>query len=156
MTGQVGFALAALACVLVADVLGRRLHVPSAVLLVLVGLAYGLAPGPNVRLDPTVVLTLVIPPLLYSTALRASLLEIRSRVRTVGSLSIGLVLATTFAVAGLMVLAVPGLPVAVALGARRAAEVHVARLRWRDAGRLSDRGMRALDRELDVEEGRAR
>jgi monovalent cation/hydrogen antiporter len=119
MTGQVGFALAALACVLVAAPLGRRLRVPSAVLLVLVGLAYGLAPGPNVRLDPSVVLTLVIPPLLYSTALRASLLEIRSHLRTVGSLSIGLVLATTFAVAGLLVLAVPGLPfsVAVALGA---------------------------------------
>jgi CPA1 family monovalent cation:H+ antiporter len=29
-------------------------------------------------------------------------------------------------------------------------------LRWRDAGRLSDRGLRALDRELDVEEGRPR
>jgi CPA1 family monovalent cation:H+ antiporter len=29
-------------------------------------------------------------------------------------------------------------------------------LRWRDAGRLSDRGLRELDRELDVEEGRPR
>jgi hypothetical protein len=29
-------------------------------------------------------------------------------------------------------------------------------LRWQDAGRLSDRGLRALDRELDVEEGRPR
>jgi hypothetical protein len=29
-------------------------------------------------------------------------------------------------------------------------------LRWRDAGRLSDRGLRELDRELDGEEGRSR
>ena len=28
-------------------------------------------------------------------------------------------------------------------------------VRWRDAGRLSDRGLRELDRELDIEESRA-
>ena len=119
MTDEVGLALAALGCVLVAAPLGRRLRVPSAVLLVLVGLTYGFAPGPNLTLDPDVVLTLVIPPLLYSTALSASLLEIRTHLRVVGSLSVGLVLATTFAVAGMLVLVVPGLPfaLAVALGA---------------------------------------
>ncbi len=96
-----------------------ELRVPSAVLLVLIGLTYGFAPGHNVSLDPDVVLTLVIPPLLYSTALSASLLEIRSHLRVVGSLSVGLVLATTFAVAGALVLVVPGLPfaLAIALGA---------------------------------------
>src|SRR5690242_2618512 len=58
------------------------------------GIAYALLPGPNVVLDPHIILTLVIPPLLYSAALDSSLLDIRRHARTVISLSVLLVLAT--------------------------------------------------------------
>ncbi len=45
-------------------------------------------------LDPHIVLTFVLPPLLYSAALDSSLLAIRKNLRTVVSLSVLLVLAT--------------------------------------------------------------
>jgi monovalent cation/hydrogen antiporter len=130
MKAHVALALAGLASVLVAEVVARRLRLPSAVLLVLVGLAYAELPGPNLRLEPHLVLTLILPPLLYSTALRASLVDITSNFRAVASLSIGLPLATAFVVGGFLVLVVPGIPfaLAVALGAAVAPTDPVASL----------------------------
>src|SRR3954471_9878674 len=119
MKAHVALALAGLGSVLIAELVARRMRMPTAVILVVVGLAYGELPGPNLSLQPNLVLTIILPPLLYSTALRASLLDIRANLRTIGSLSIGLTLATTFAVAGLLSAALPGLPfaLAVAIGA---------------------------------------
>jgi monovalent cation/hydrogen antiporter len=130
MKAHVALALAGLASVLVAELVARRIRLPSAVILVVVGLAYGELPGPNLSLQPNLVLTVILPPLLYSTAIRASLLDIRANLRAVGSLSIGLTLATAFAVGGLLSAAVPGLPfaLAVALGAAVAPTDPVASL----------------------------
>jgi CPA1 family monovalent cation:H+ antiporter len=130
MKAHVGLALIALASVLAAELVARRFRLPNAVILVVVGLAYGELPGPNLSLEPHIVLTVILPPLLYSTALRASLLDIRSNLRAVMSLSVGLTLATAFAVAGLLSAVVPGLPfaLAVALGAAVAPTDPVASL----------------------------
>jgi len=105
--------------------------------LVLAGLLYAALPGRNVSLDPELVLAVIIPPLLYSAAIEASLIDIKANLRPVASLSIGLVLATAFAVGGLLNLVVPGLPFAasLALGAAVAppdpvAALGVARQCW--------------------------
>ncbi len=92
---------------------------PAAALFTVAGLVYALLPGPNLRLDPHVILTFVIPPLIYSAALNSSLLAIRANLRTVISLSIGLVLATAVVTGVGMDLFVPGvsLGAGVALGA---------------------------------------
>lgn len=115
MLGQVWFVLAMLAIVVLARGLGERLGVPFTILLTLAGLLYGLLPGPNLHLDPEIVLVLVLPPLLYSTARRSSLLGIRANLRPIVSLSVLLVLLTAFAVGALVALVVPGMPFAVAL-----------------------------------------
>lgn len=86
------FVLAAVAVVVVVQWIANRTGLPAAALLPLIGIGYALLPGPNVTLDPHVVLTLVLPPLLYSAALHSSLLAIRSNLRTVVSLSVVLVL----------------------------------------------------------------
>ncbi len=112
---QVAFALAATGVVVLGSVLARRLRMPVPVLLVLLGLLYALLPGRNVELDPQLVLAVVIPPLLYSAAIEASLVDIKANLRPVASLSVGLVLATAFAVGGVLNLVVPGLPFAAAL-----------------------------------------
>jgi monovalent cation/hydrogen antiporter len=112
---QVGFALAALGVVVLGSLVARRLGLPVPVVLVLAGLAYAGLPGRNVELDPDLVLAVVIPPLLYSAAIEASLVDIRANRRPIASLSVGLVLATAFAVGGLLSLVVPGLPFAAAL-----------------------------------------
>ncbi len=65
----IALALAGLAVVVAANILGRRSGQPVAVLLVLVGLLYAVLPGPNLEVNPDVVLVGVLPPLLYATAL---------------------------------------------------------------------------------------
>jgi Na+/H+ antiporter len=88
------FVLAAVAVVVAVRWVGERTGLPAAALLTIAGVAYALLPGPNVTLDPDLVLTFVLPPLLYSAALDSSLLAIRRNLRIVISLSVVLVLVT--------------------------------------------------------------
>src|SRR5919199_1156107 len=78
----------------------RRLNIPYPIVLVIGGGALGLLPTlSDARLDPQLVLVIFLPPLLYSGAFFANLREFRADLRTISLLSIGLVLATTVAVA---------------------------------------------------------
>ncbi|MEU2986402.1 MULTISPECIES: Na+/H+ antiporter [Micromonospora] len=88
------FVLAAVAVVIAVRWVASRTGLPAAALLPLIGIAYALLPGPNVSLDPDLVLMVVLPPLLYSAALDSSLLDIRRNLRIVVSLSVVLVLLT--------------------------------------------------------------
>ncbi|MEU4692316.1 Na+/H+ antiporter [Actinoplanes sp. NPDC023714] len=88
------FVLAAGAVIVVVRWIANRTGLPAAALLPLIGIGYALLPGPNVSLDPDIILTFVLPPLLYSAALDSSLLGIRRNLRTVVSLSVFLVLLT--------------------------------------------------------------
>jgi monovalent cation/hydrogen antiporter len=86
------------------------LRVPYPILLVLGGLVLALIPGlPHPRLDPKLVLVGILPPLLYSTAFYTSIRDLRRNIRAISSLSIGLVIATTVAVAAVAHYAVPGM-----------------------------------------------
>src|SRR6201995_1607339 len=111
--------LAAVVAICVLQLLANRTGLPAAALLTVAGLVYALLPGPNLTLNPQVILTLVIPPLIYSAALDSSLLAIRRNLRAVSSLSIGLVLATSLLTGIGLDLVIPGLGLAagVALGA---------------------------------------
>jgi CPA1 family monovalent cation:H+ antiporter len=111
--------LAAIAVIVGVRLIADRTGLPAAALLTVVGLVYALLPGPNISLDPELVLTLVLPPLLYSAALDASLLAIRRNLRTVVSLSVLLVLATALLIGVGFALWVPGATLAagLALGA---------------------------------------
>jgi Na+/H+ antiporter len=126
----VAFGLAGLAVVAAARWVAGRLSVPFTVLLTVVGAIYAFLPGPNVALEPTVVLTVVIPPLLYNAALNASVLDFRRFVRPIVGLSVGLVLATALAVGAVMSWAVAGIgfAAATALGAAVAPPDPVAAL----------------------------
>lgn len=130
MAAQLSFVLAMLAVVVLARGVGERVGVPSGILLTLVGLCSAWLPGPTMSLDPEVVLVLVLPPLLYSTARRSSLLAIRANLRSIVSLSVLLVLVTAFAVGALVSLVVPGMPlvVGIVLGAAVAPPDPVAAL----------------------------
>jgi CPA1 family monovalent cation:H+ antiporter len=90
--------LAAVAVIVVVRWLADRLGLPAAALLPIVGIGYALLPTPSVALDPDIILTFVLPPLLYSAALDSSLLAIRRNLRTVVSLSVVLVLLTALVI----------------------------------------------------------
>ncbi|WP_375496984.1 Na+/H+ antiporter [uncultured Jatrophihabitans sp.] len=111
--------LAATVTIVVVHRIDDRTGIPAAALLTVLGLAYSLVPGPNITLDPHVVLTFVLPPLLYSTALDSSLLAIRKNLRTVISLSVVLVLVTAVVIGVGINLLVAGvtLSAGIALGA---------------------------------------
>jgi monovalent cation/hydrogen antiporter len=92
--------LALLAAVTALTVLAPTLGVPYPILLVLGGLALGFIPGvPTITLPPEVVLVGVLPPLLYSAAFFTGLRDLRTNVRPIGLLAVGLVVATMLAVA---------------------------------------------------------
>ena len=130
MLELLAFGLAAVAVIVALHALADRTGLPAAALLTIAGLVYAVLPGPNVTLHPDVILTFVIPPLIYSAALNSSLLAIRKNLRVVISLSIGLVLATSLAVGAGIDLFVPGVGLAagVALGAAVAPTDPVAAL----------------------------
>src|ERR1051325_5233314 len=76
------------------------LRIPYPIFLVVGGLALGFVPGmPTLTLPPDVVLVAVLPPLLYLSAYRTSLRDLRANAQAIGILAIGLVVATTVAVA---------------------------------------------------------
>ncbi|MCY1137625.1 Na+/H+ antiporter [Actinoplanes sp. Pm04-4] len=88
------FILAAVAVIIAMRWIAEKTGLPAAALLTIAGITYAVLPGPNVELEPELIMTYVIPPLLYSAALDSSLLDIRRHLRTVISLSVLLVLAT--------------------------------------------------------------
>ncbi len=100
--------------------LARVLSIPYPILLVLGGLVIGVMPGvPEIKLDPELVLVIFLPPLLYFAAFNSSLRDLRRAARPITISAIGLVLATTAAVAVVAHAVIPGLPwaMAFALGA---------------------------------------
>jgi CPA1 family monovalent cation:H+ antiporter len=84
-------------------VVAARLKVPPAILLVLTGVLLALIPGlPKVELAPEIVLLLVLPPIIYSSAVAMSWREFRFNLRPISLLAVGCVIFTTVAVAAAM------------------------------------------------------
>lgn len=114
------FAIAVAALVIALTALARRLPVPTPILQVIAGLAIGFVPGIRIpELEPDLVFFVFLPPILWAAAFFTSLREFKSNLRPIGLLAVGLVLATTGAVAVAIHALLPGIPwaVAVAVGA---------------------------------------
>lgn len=106
--------------VLVGTALSSRLRVPAPMVLLALGIIGSFLPFlPTVELSPEMVLFGLLPPLLYTTALQTSILDIRANLVSVLSLSVALVVVTTLGVAAVVMQLLPdiGWPVAIALGA---------------------------------------
>ncbi|MEV5386708.1 Na+/H+ antiporter [Streptomyces sp. NPDC052721] len=94
----------------------RRTPAPAPLLLVAVGLAVSYVPGvPSYTLDPHIVLPLLLPPLLYTSASDSSYLDLRAQMRPVALLSVGYVLFATVVVGWAAYLIIPGLSLTAAL-----------------------------------------
>lgn len=100
--------------------MAQKLRLPYSILLVIGGLVLGFVPGlPIIKLQPDLIFFLFLPPLLYIAALRASWRDFRNNIRAISFLAIGLVLATTVAVAWIAHHVIPHMnwPEAFVLGA---------------------------------------
>ncbi|WP_423923615.1 cation:proton antiporter [Frigoribacterium sp. 2-23] len=93
---------------------------PAPLLTVAVALLVSFIPGlPDIEIDSEVILTVVLPPLLYSASLDVSLLNFRESRVQIQRLGIGAVLVTAFVVGGVAYVLIPDmtLPAAILVGA---------------------------------------
>jgi CPA1 family monovalent cation:H+ antiporter len=117
---EVELALGLLVAVAGLATVARLLRAPYPILMVVAGLLLALAPVvPDVVLAPELVFLLFLPPLLYIAAFDTAIRDVRAMLRPIFSLAVGLVLATTVAVAVAVRAVMPeiGWPAAFALGA---------------------------------------
>jgi Na+/H+ antiporter len=97
----IGFGLVAVTAL--AAVAARRTAMPPSIFLVLVGLALGFIPGmPRIALRPDLVLSLLLPPLLYSSGVGMSWRGFKSNLRPILLMAVGCVLFTALVVAEFM------------------------------------------------------
>ncbi|MBY8876592.1 Na+/H+ antiporter [Actinacidiphila acidipaludis] len=107
------FSLALLAIIMVP--VGDRVGLPSPVLMTLCGGVLALIPQvPNVRIDPSLILPLLLPPLLYAAAQRTSWRQFAANRRAIFLLAVGLVFVSMAAVAAVADAVVPGITLAAA------------------------------------------
>jgi len=97
-----------------------KTRIPAPVFLILVGIGVGFLPSmPPVELDPSIVMLIFLPPLLYDAAFNISYEVFRTNINTIGTLAIGLVFLTTIGIAAIAHYCIPGMnwPLSFVLGA---------------------------------------
>ncbi|MET0865697.1 MAG: Na+/H+ antiporter [Nakamurella sp.] len=106
--------------VVIVNGIAGRLRLPAPILLVVAGVAVSFIPGaPDYQVDPEIILTVLLPPLLYAAAVESSIIALRRMLQAITQLAVGMVLVTAFAVAIVLHSLLPAIPfaAAVALGA---------------------------------------
>jgi Na+/H+ antiporter len=102
-------------CAVALGWVARHFNFPYPIALVVGGGALGFVPQlPELPFDPQFILVLVLPPILYQAALLTSWRDLKTNARPIGSLAIGLVIATTLAVGGALKFLAPEVPWAAA------------------------------------------
>lgn len=102
-------------CAVALGWVARHFNFPYPIALVVGGGALGFVPQlPELPFDPQFILVLVLPPILYQAALLTSWRDFKASIRPIGSLAIGLVIATTLAIGGAVKFLVPEIPWAAA------------------------------------------
>ena len=96
----VGIVIALVVTTIPLVALAKRVNISYPIVVVVAGLFLGFVPGlPNIQLDPDLVLLIFLPPLLYWESITAPTDVMIENAGQIGLLAIGLVIATTLAVA---------------------------------------------------------
>ncbi|RIQ27128.1 Na+/H+ antiporter [Jiangella rhizosphaerae] len=113
--GTIQLLLVVVGAIAVTAVANRRGLQPSIVVVVLAS-AVSFVPGlPRFELDPELILSVVLPPLLYSAALDFSVYSLARNLRPILSLGVGMVIVSTLVTGAVANWVVPGLGVVAAL-----------------------------------------
>ncbi|NQX12915.1 sodium:proton antiporter [Microbacteriaceae bacterium VKM Ac-2855] len=108
--------IALLACSVAITAVARKRGWPAPLLVTAVALAVSYIPGvPEFEIEPELILTVVLPPLLYSSALEVSFQGFSRSRKHIYRLGIGLVLVTAAVVGVVIWWLIPGIPLPVAL-----------------------------------------
>jgi CPA1 family monovalent cation:H+ antiporter len=107
----IGIVIALVATTIPLVALAKRVNISYPIVLVVAGLFLGFVPGlPKIQLDPTIVLLIFLPPLLYWGSITAPTDVMLENGGEIALLAIGLVVVTTVAVAVVAHALVGGLP----------------------------------------------
>jgi CPA1 family monovalent cation:H+ antiporter len=100
MVSTLQILISLLAVIAAVGVASKRSKVPAAILLVVTGVVLALIPGlPAIELAPQLVLLLILPPIIYMSAVAMSWREFRFNLRPIVLLAFGSVIFTTVAIA---------------------------------------------------------
>ena len=100
MVSTLQILISLLAVIAAVGVASKRSKVPPAILLVVTGVVLALIPGlPAIELAPQLVLLLILPPIIYMSAVAMSWREFRFNLRPIVLLAFGSVIFTTVAIA---------------------------------------------------------
>src|SRR3982074_2945274 len=103
MVGKTELILICLVAVALLALVARKIRVPYPILLTMGGVVLALVPGlPAIHLEPELIFSLFLPPLLYPAAIFTSWRDFRANLRSILPLAIFLVLLTMTATAYLL------------------------------------------------------
>ncbi|MEB3371106.1 Na+/H+ antiporter [Saccharopolyspora mangrovi] len=101
---------------LLVTALARSREIAAPLLLVAVGMAVSLVPGlDELHIEPELLLTAVLPPLLYAAALESSFTNFRARIRPIVHHGVLQVIVTSFVLGWVAFVLIPDLPLASAI-----------------------------------------
>lgn len=102
--------------VIVVNGLSTRIRVPAPILVIIVGFLVSFIPGvPSFQINPEIVLSILLPPLLYFAGVQSSIIAFKRLLHPIVQLAVGSVIVTTVAVGFVLHWLVPSIPFAVAL-----------------------------------------
>ncbi|MBC9226169.1 sodium:proton antiporter [Aeromicrobium sp. 636] len=117
---SIQIAVLVIVAITAASALAPRIGIASPLVLLAVGMVVSLLPfTPEFVIEPEFILSGLLPPLLYSTAVNMPTMDFRRDFRTISGLSVLLVVVSSLVLGGLFTLLIDGIdyPMAVALGA---------------------------------------
>ncbi|WP_193636194.1 cation:proton antiporter [Brachybacterium subflavum] len=120
MTLPIALAVAAIIVICATDVIAPRVRTAAPLILVGIGILVSVIPGvPAVEIEPELILEVILPPLLYASAVRMPAISFRRDIYPISALSIILVITSSLALGGLFAWLIPGVSYVwgVALGA---------------------------------------
>ena len=106
--------------VVVTAAFSRRLGIAAPLLLVVLGVGYSFIPGvPEIHVEPDIILTGVLPPLLYAAAITVPVVDFRRNFLSISALSVLLVVVSALATGFVLFVLLEDLDLgaAIALGA---------------------------------------
>jgi CPA1 family monovalent cation:H+ antiporter len=113
------FGVVGIITIVAAGVFSRKLGIAAPLILIVIGIGFSYIPGAPVVVPHEIILTGLLPPLLYSAALNVPVVDFRRNFSSISALSVALVFVTAFATGAILYLIFPSLSLAggIAIGA---------------------------------------
>jgi len=113
------FGVVGIITIVAAGVFSKKLGIAAPLLLIIIGFAYSYIPGAPVHVPHEIILTVLLPPILYAAAITVPVIDFRRNISSITALSVTLVIVSAIVTGYVLFLIFPDLSLAaaIALGA---------------------------------------